>query len=212
MLRFCSLSTLVFLASTALACADTSACASIKVDNERLACFDSLFLPDTSNTELNPSSTDATTEAEVETLWVFQEARDEFSEKETSYVVLESDKAVLNRTDAPRLLVIRCDGSGGVDTFVSSGGYIGATRDRIPVRYRFGSEKPISESWHESTNGKSAFLPTDYKEFLAGVASGVDFIFEITDYRGSKYSAKFPKTGLSADYQYVVGGCKSKSQ
>ena len=53
------------------------------------------------------------------------------------------------------------------------------------MRYRFGESAPISERWSESTDGTADFLPDGYKDFIRGVKSGEDFVFEMTDFRGS---------------------------
>lgn len=141
--------------------------------------------------------------------WRLVEDTDDFSGKNTSFAILESDKIGLSITDAPIAAFVRCDGDGGYYAYVLSGGYIGARRGRMPVRYKFGEDEPVSERWNESTSGKAAFLPEGYRDFLSGLQGGEDFLFEITDYRGGTYSARFEGAGSGRDaLDFVFGGCQ----
>lgn len=190
----------VFTAGSALS-EDLAECITISGDQERLACYDSFA------GKVEPKDDEApTTETGA---WSFYASRDEFSEKENSYVMWLSDRANDTLGDAPAALILRCDGNGGTELVVISNGYIGARNGRIPVRYKFEGEEPVSETWHESSNGKAAFLPAGYKDFRQGILSGSDLLFEITDYRGSKYSAKF-QGALPHDskFEFVWNGCQ----
>lgn len=175
------------------------ACLDMQNDALRLICYDAAlgFTPEEQAAPLSTSGG-----------WQFVEQEDEFTNQTTSYVFLRSDQAGNSFSDAPSELVVRCDGNGGSEIFVVSNGYIGARNDSIPVRYRFGDDPPISERWNESTSGTAAFLPRGYQDFRAGLATRQDFIFEITDFRGSRYSASFD--GLSVNDEmldYVIDGC-----
>lgn len=177
-----------------------AACLEVQNDALRLICYDTAFgfTPEPSDPVLSTSGG-----------WQFIEQEDEFTNQNTSYVFLRSDHAGDTFSDAPSELVVRCDGNGGSEIFVVSNGYIGARNDVIPVRYRFGDDPPVSERWNESTTGTAAFLPRGYQDFRAGLATRQDVIFEITDFRGSRYSAEFD--GLSVNDEmldYVLGGCR----
>lgn len=137
--------------------------------------------------------------------WVFVAKTDDFSDKDASYVILTAEPPI--GSDAPEAILVRCDGRGGYDTIVVTNGYIGARDDRVPVRYRFGDSDPISERWSESTNGKAAFLPDGYQDFRRQLASGEDFIFEVTDFRGNRSRSSF-KNGKSEKLDFVMTGCK----
>lgn len=174
-------------------------CLAVENRLSRLACYDEVLGYE------DPGSQSSST---VTGGWVFVESEDDFTNRNTSFVMLESDRAGVPMTDAPVQIIARCDGNGGNEIFVVAGGYIGARNDRIPVRYRFGDDPPINENWNESTNGTAAFLPRGYADFRTGLDTLQDFIFEITDYRGSRYSAAFEGVGVNADMlEYVLGGC-----
>jgi len=175
-------------------------CLDMQADALRLVCYDMVFGFEPGE-EAGPVSTSGG--------WQFVDQEDEFTNQTTSYVFLRSDQADNSFSDAPAELVVRCDGRGSTEIFVISNGYIGARNDTIPVRYRFGDDAPVSEHWNESTTGTAAFLPRGYQDFRAGLATRQDFIFEITDFRGSRYSASFD--GLSVNDEmldYVLGGCQ----
>lgn len=178
---------------------DVSACLTLQDNRLRLECYD-----DAAGFE--PKSP---APAVAVTPWAFHEQRDEFTNKNTSFISIDSDKAFLSITDAPKSLVVRCDGDGGTEVFVVSGGYIGARNDRIPVRYKFGNNDPISEYWHESTKGTAAFLPSGYRDFRAGLESGQGFLFEMTDFRGVRESAHFENGPLTGEnIEFVWNGCR----
>ncbi|PIV76333.1 MAG: hypothetical protein COW55_01930 [Rhodobacteraceae bacterium CG17_big_fil_post_rev_8_21_14_2_50_65_11] len=175
------------------------ACLQMQTDVLRLACYDTA-LGFVAEVESAPASTSGG--------WQFVEQEDDFTNQNTSFVFLRSDRAGDTFSDAPSQLVLRCDGSGGSEVFVTSNGYIGARNDRIPVRFRFGEDRPVTENWNESTNGTAAFLPRGYQDFRNGLATRQDFIFEITDFRGSRYSASFDGLSVNAEMlEFVLSGC-----
>lgn len=190
-------------------------CASNSDDVARLRCFDALS--DGAN-PAESSEESSTREAAIAPRerppsasggWVFQQQEDPFENRNTSYAVLQSIRSTWVGRDAPRELIVRCDGRGGSEIFVTSAGYIGGRDDRSQVRFRFGDGRPTSERWHSSTNGTAAFLPASHRDFRSGLATRQDFVFELTDYRGSRSSARFD--GLADNDQhleYVLNGCR----
>lgn len=179
---------------------DGMACLSIQNDTLRLACYD---------TALGYEPVEAIAPSTTSGGWRFVSQEDEFTNQNTSYVFLLSDRANDTFSDAPSRLVVRCDGSGGSEIFVVSNGYIGARNDSIPVRFRFGEDSPVSEQWNESTSGSAAFLPRGYRDFRAGLETRQDFIFEITNYRGSRFNAGFDGLSVNEDMlEYVLAGCR----
>jgi len=139
--------------------------------------------------------------------WKFFEDFDSFNDKNSSYVLLLPSSSVGN--DDPSAIAVKCDAKGGYDIIVTSNGYIGARNNGIPVRYRFGTKDPITEKWNESTNGTAAFLPSFYNDFRTQLATGEDFIFEITDYNGSRSRSEFDNN-KDEKLDFVMGGCKNK--
>ena len=142
-----------------------------------------------------------------ESQWQFVENFDSFNDKNSSYVFLEPTSAV--GSDDPKAVVVKCDAKGGYVIYVIANGYIGSRDDRIPVRYRFGTNDPTTEKWSESTDGTAAFLPSSYKDFRTNLATGEDFIFEITDYNGGRSSSEFDNN-KDEKLEFVMGGCKNK--
>ncbi|WP_293573928.1 hypothetical protein [Phaeobacter sp.] len=197
----------VVIANVAVA-SDLSSCAVIEEDSERLKCFDNL-VADLAQPQPKAPDDDENTVVEEKGSWIFTASTDDFSGKDTSMVSWHSDRSVAQSRDAPSAIIVRCDGRGGTEILVVSNGYIGARRNSIPVRYKFGENEPVKEGWHESTSGTAAFLPNGYKDFRDGLLSGDDLIFEITDFRGSKYSAKFEDAApLGEKFEFVWDGCQ----
>lgn len=204
-------------------------CAAIDDSLERLTCYDALasaerasgategnapVAPDASADVTNSASApipDPTpTPAATRPFggWQLVLNEDDFTNQETTMAILTSDAPGAFGSHAPKELVARCDGDGGHDIFVISHGYIGARRDRVPVRFRFADNDPITEHWHESTSGSAAFLPSGYRDFRRGLRSGDDFIMEISDYRGSGQRAGFYDVDVNADrLEYVLNNC-----
>ncbi|WP_372887142.1 hypothetical protein [Shimia sp.] len=174
-------------------------CLTMKDNELRLSCYD----------DVAGYSEPVQVDDEATTPWTFVEQSDDFTNKNTSFISLTSDMAEKPMTDAPEALIVRCDGWGGTEVFVVTGGYIGSRNDFVPVRYKFGNNDPITERWHESTKGTAVFLPNGYRDFRKGLESGEDFIFEVTDYRGSREKARFKNGPLTGkDFQFVWKGCK----
>ena len=196
----------VFLMSTtfALNAEDVKECLNFTDDNLRLACYDEK----TGYEAAEPTNEETSTDTEVANDgWVFMEDTDAFSGKDTSRVFLASDAWDDNFSDKPSAMLIRCDGKGSYDIIVMTHGYLGG--DRIRVRYKFGDDAPVSERWSASTSGKAAFLPSGYKDFLRGIISEKDFIFEVTDFNGSSSMASFTGANKGIEKRdFVLGGCK----
>lgn len=160
----------------------------------------------TSDEGAEPDSTSDTSSSQGSSNWVFVKNNDDFTDKDTSFVYLSASSAV--GADDPESIVARCDGKGGYEIYVKTNGYIGARDDRVRVRYRFGSDKPISERWSESTSGTAAFLPDGYKDFRGKLALGRDFIFEVTDYNGSRSRSEF-ENNKDEKLDFVMSGCRN---
>lgn len=149
--------------------------------------------------------TTAKVDSEPRSTWVFVERADDFTDKDASFVVLEPSSTA--GTDSPSALFARCDGKGDYDIVITANGYIGGKNNRVKVRYRFGENKPITERWSESTNGKAAFLPSGYNDFRTALKTGENFIFEITDYQGSTSRSEY-NNSKDENLDYVMNGCK----
>ena len=69
----------------------------------------------------------------------------------------------------------------------------------IPIRSHKGRVRTIC----------AAFLPSGYKDFLRGIMSEEDFIFEVTDFNGSRAMASFKDADKGTEKRdFVLGGCK----
>lgn len=143
--------------------------------------------------------------------WVFIEKKDPFTDKNASYLYLNSEYMGRSGDDFPETLVIRCKGSGH-DAYIAADGFIGG--DSSKVRYRFGNKQMRSESWSLSTDGDAIFAPYTgnsvglerLSNFIKEVRSGEDFLFELSDYRGTKSSASFDNS-VHPKLDFVLNGC-----
>ena len=179
-----------------------------KFANDSLQNTNNIELSNSDNTDGEPISDIQTNELEDEgssSNWVFVEKLDKFTDKNASYIYLNASGYV--SSDSPESIVVRCDGTGSYEIYVRASGYIGARNDIIRVRYRFGSDQAISERWSESTTGRAAFLPSGYKDFRQKLATGEDFLFEITDYNGTPSSSEFDNN-QDDKLTFVMNGCK----
>ena len=184
-----------FLASSALAQEQANACHDESNSTLRLKCYD-----EQTNYVIE--------ETDKETSWIFIENFDSINDKDTSRVYMEANQT--QGSDAIGALLLRCDGAGGFDTILLSNGYLGARNDRIPVTYRWNDDKAISERWSESTDGKAAFLPSGYKDFLSGIKQGGKLILRVEDYRGNRYTSTFDHVSLDDNAKFIMSGCKSR--
>lgn len=181
--------------------APAAECLQMASDQLRLICYDRVF------GFVAPAPAEVTSGQK----WNLIEEKDEFTDADTSFAVLDSLPSSRRGSDAPRSLVVRCDGQGGHDIYIIADGYIGTSRDGIPVRFKFGDNAPVQERWSESTRGTAAFLPSGYRDFRSGLTSREDFVFEMTDFRGSRNSARFE--GLSNNdsaLEFVLAGCTNQ--
>ena len=149
--------------------------------------------------------TSETLDSAPQSPWKFTEGTDDFTDKETSLVYLEPSSTI--GSDDPKALVVRCNGKGSYNIYIISNSYIGARNDRVKVRYRFGENKPVTERWSESADGKAAFLPSGFNDFRTFLKTAEDFVFEITDYRGNTADSEFDNS-KDENLDYVMNGCK----
>jgi hypothetical protein len=206
MIRTLTITSIFIISSSVVFGADDiEKCLNFTDDDLRLACYDEKAGFEVSDNSVEDASSDPYEEFKG---WIFSENTDAFSGKDTSGVYLAADLlAESYGDDEPVGIVIRCDGEGGSDLFVVSGGYLNS--DSVRVRYKFGDDEPVSEIWDASTDGKIAFLPSGYKDFLSGIISEKNFIFEVEDYNGSKAMATFNGTDKGIEKRnFVLNGCK----
>ena len=194
----CFSATIAFSDSFAL-----GSCVALSDDTLRLSCYDkaSNYAPKSEN---EPAAATATS---YNGNWSFSERTDTFTDKDTSSLYMASDYSGRRGDDAPESIIMRCDGEKSFDIYVVFDGYIGSANDRVPVRYRFDGQEAVSERWSESTDGTAAFLPGSYKEFKAGLFSGANFVFEVSDYNGSTSSAKFTNS-IHPKLEFIKTGCE----
>ena len=183
------------LASSALAQEQANACHDESNSTLRLKCYD-----EQTNYMIE--------ETDKETSWVFSENFDSINDQDTSWAYVDANQTQGDR--AINTLVMRCDGKGGFNVIIVADGYLGSRNDRIPVTYRWNDDKAISERWSESTDGKAAFLPSGYKDFLSGIKQGGKLVLRVEDFRGSQYTSTFDHVSLDDNAKFIMSGCKSR--
>lgn len=184
-------------------------CQAIENNVQRLSCFDGLSVGN-----LNAADEDDTTIASEEgetdvsrsIPWTRVNSSDPLTGADTSRVYINASRK-LNGQESPEYLMIQCDGEGGSDLFIGTTGYIGSLRDSVPVEYRWAEDSPISERWQGSTNGKAAFLPRSFNDFMSGLKEGGELVFRWQDFRGTPYSAIWNNVQLDSTAEYVLNGC-----
>lgn len=178
-------------------------CVEISDDTARLTCYDNAVANEPKSVE-NPS-----VEAAVPYSgnWYFQEAYDDFTDKDSSFLMLSSDITGRRGRDYPSQIIMRCDSQNSFEIYAKFNGYVGARNNRVPIRFRFDGQEAVSERWSKSTDGTAAFLPSSYRQFKAGLFSGADFIFGVSDYNGSQSSAKFTNS-VHPKLEFIKSGCK----
>ena len=185
----------------------------VKVANavERLVCFDEAYAAvtdtETSATVQTKDDVTAPTTKDVSN-WRFKENKDAFTDLNKSYLALARLSDSVRGGDAPETLILRCDGEGSFDIYMIVDGYVGS--DVANVRYRFEGKDAVSSKWDISTDGRAVFdTPwTKPGKFVLELMSGNDFLFEVTDYRGVRNSAKFDNS-LDPNFDYILSGCGS---
>ena len=170
-------------------------CISIKNASDRLSCYDEI------------ASYSIYSDQNSETNWEFVSSVDRFTDKDNSYLYLASAISSRRGDHFPKALVIRCDGEGDYDIYMVFSGYVGNLNDQVPVQYRFGSDEPIQELWNVSTDGGGAFLPKRYNDFKSNLLLGKDFIFQATDYQGTRAQAEFDNS-LDQNFEFILNGCR----
>lgn len=180
--------------------AQTHPCHSFEVDTvARLACYD-----ENTGFRVEVDQSGFTDDASGSD-WILEEQTDLVRGAITSYVFLEADQREFR--DSPQALFLRCDGEGSFEVVVSTTGFIGSS-DRIQVTYRWNDDEPVSERWNSSTNGKAAFLPRGYRDFMSGLEAGGRLAFEWLDYRGGSSAAVWENVVLDDSARYILGGCE----
>ena len=220
-IHFMVLAFLMTLGTQGSAAETAKDCAKITDDAARLVCYDK-FLGyikgiDQSGLEqvidpLSKALDDAlgitSDTANANSNWRYHENQDAFTDANTSYLALKLKSGSDRGGDAPKTLILRCDGEGSSDIYMVVDGYIGS--DAAKVRYRFEGKDAVSSSWDISTDGKAVFdTPwTKPGKFVLELASGNDFLFEVTDHRGVRSSAEFDNS-LDPNFDYILSGCGS---
>lgn len=143
--------------------------------------------------------------------WVLSERRDSFTNADTSIAYLNSDKFHNSniRSSHPTRLLVGCMEDGKVQIAVMFAGYVGS--GRVAIRYKFDDNDPITERWIASSEGTAAILPDNFRDFRAGLQVSDTVIFEVTDFRGTRYEARFE--GLQnnkENFDFTFNGCQER--
>lgn len=179
-------------------------CIDISNSKERLACYDKLAGYKSEVDEflerLNANKDYSKSK------WSFVAQMDDFTDKDTSYMYLQSSVLSRQGADAPKTVFVRCDGKGSYDVYILSEGYWGG--DTNVVRYRFDDEQAHQETWNGSTDGKAVFVKWIPGIFSRTLATGKSFILEVKDYRGSRSQARF-NNNKDERLEKIFEGCKN---
>jgi hypothetical protein len=126
----------------------------------------------------------------------FIEERDEFTDADTSRVVVYADEQP--RYGRANILVWRCDGISNYELFVANDEFL-TNSGSVPVIFRFDETPAVSERWNHSTTGVAAFnsSPEARHEFSLSAVAANRVIVGVTDYRGVRYSYTFRLSGLA---------------
>lgn len=143
--------------------------------------------------------------------WALSERRDSFTNADTSIAYLISDKFHNSniRSSHPTRLLVGCMEDGKVQIAVMFAGYIGS--GRVAVRYKFDDNDSITERWIASSEGTAAILPDNFRDFRAGLQVSDTVIFEVTDFRGTRYEARFEGLQNSKEnFDFTFNGCQER--
>jgi hypothetical protein len=123
----------------------------------------------------------------------------EWRYQENIHPMTDEDKSfAATGTGRNTLVIVRCDGSDGVDVFVGVGEYLG--NGTAHVAYRFDEEDPVDAGeWNLGTEGNVAFAPQSMTQTLIdGFRQGSRVVFQITKFNGSQPYSEFSLSGSAA--------------
>ena len=196
-MRILAIILFIGLASNSLANVKSAEeCLSFSDDALRLECYDKIH-----------GYVDNSNESSV-SLWQFQEEIDGFSDKNVSLMALFAEAGYEREDDAPKVIGLKCNGNGSYNVFVRSDGFL--SNEHIEVKYRFSGEEVVEENWRPLADGTGA-VGGKFKDkalrFETKLATGKDFIFQVTDYRGVTNMASF-KNSKDPNFDFILNGCK----
>ncbi len=132
--------------------------------------------------------------------WFYAKRIDEFTDQETHIAMVRSVKE-------RSLALARCLQEEEFDLIFSVGQFIGIG-NRYPVRYRIDKQDSVESDWIVSTRGDSVFASDFDKTHLARqMLQGKELLVEITDARGSSYTAHLPLQGAVNTLGRVMDAC-----
>ncbi|MGL4673738.1 MAG: type VI secretion system-associated protein TagO [Wohlfahrtiimonas sp.] len=196
-------------------------CSKIEVNDERLACYDSLNKKD--NVEDNEKAEDLHKDSSVQMvmnefikisdgkfkhaqsgLWVISNEISPVDDSQVVTLVLFSSDLVRSRLSEYRaMMVVRCS-SNQTDVFFNYGAYLGS--DNAPVTYRIDKEKAISTRWDMSNDGKGAFVRKPI-QFIKNLFGKDSLYVSITPYSSNSLSTTFDVVGLSESIEPLREAC-----
>ncbi|WP_261842065.1 hypothetical protein [Aliamphritea ceti] len=132
--------------------------------------------------------------------WFYAKRVDEFSDQETHIAMVRS-------IEERSLALARCLQEEEFDLIFSVGHFIGVG-NKYPVRYRVDKQDSVQSDWIVSTRGDSVFASDFDKTHLARqMLHGDELLVEITDARGSAFTAHLPLQGAANTLGRVMDAC-----
>ena len=131
------------------------------------------------------------TEPAMATTWRHSVTKDEVANTQREVVVG-------GNAGYDQVVILRCDTSGGMDIFISVGGYHNSGTTNVAFRFDT-MEAPITMPWGMGTDGKLVFLPTEmHPSFIDLLKNESKLYVGVSDYQGSQTTAAFSLNGSTA--------------
>ena len=136
--------------------------------------------------------------------WIKSE-EDLLSGRSNHYQFITSTNTVRNTIGKKEkaTLVLRCEGGGGLEMYVSTPTYNGSS-SRVAVRWDEGG--PKNEYWSRSSAG-TAFFAKRPRRFLSKLLQNDRFVFAWNPYNKTQVAVAFDLASVNEDLNKMVGLC-----
>lgn len=167
-------------------------CRTLKDDNQRLKCFDDLFVEKEKN-----KTGDA---ADIEKTWTINESKSPLDDS-------PQVDAMLASSHGDSTLYLRCREK-KTEAIFSGSGYLGSNRS-IKVVVRIGDGKLIQTSWSGSTTGTGAFAPSAV-QFIRALPDNEKMFIRAFGYDGRQVDGEFKLGKVSEIRARISAACDWK--